>query len=114
LDYILNTALGVQSDKAKPAAAEAVFKKYRDAVQAISRKLGGLRALEILADLQLAEERYFKDHQLELNKVWIAKLLQYYYDPLYAGSLERRQVKVIFQGRSADILDKLKDFRAGC
>jgi tRNA 2-selenouridine synthase len=104
-DYITNTVLTGDD----PEAARGIFLKYKTSAQAISRKLGGARTQEVLADLQSAEEDYFAGRGLEANKAWIAKLLRFYYDPLYLGSLDRRQVQVVFKGRSAEILDMLKN-----
>jgi len=109
-DYVLSTELA----GADVTLARKVFAKYRAATQAISRRLGGERAQEVLTDLQNAEEELLAGRGLELNKVWIAKLLEYYYDPFYASSLAKRQPQILFRGPSAEILDKLKSFRAGC
>jgi tRNA 2-selenouridine synthase len=110
LDYIVNTPLGKKDE----VAALALFAKYRRSTETISRKLGGVRTQEVLQDLALAEQDFREGRGLEANKSWIAKLLHYYYDPLYLGSLERRAPKILFKGKSAEILDMLKSFRAGC
>lgn len=77
-DYILNSNLGLRGDLA-------VFASFRSAVALISRKLGGQRAAEILADLEQSE-RLFPVEGLDSNRIWIRKLLLWYYDPLYKRS----------------------------
>lgn len=109
-DYVARTALGQGSE----SEALQVFAKYRGAVEAISRKLGGLRAQEVLQDIANSQSDYLAGRGLEANKEWIRKLLQYYYDPLYSKSLETRQPKVVFRGSSAEVLDYLRNLRAGC
>jgi tRNA 2-selenouridine synthase len=99
-DYILGTAIG-RGDELK---ATVKFADYRRAISLISKKLGGARAQELLQDLNDSEIT----KNLESNKVWIAKLLSYYYDPLYANSLERRSPKIILRGNSTAILDYLR------
>ncbi|MBK9321788.1 MAG: tRNA 2-selenouridine(34) synthase MnmH [Bdellovibrionaceae bacterium] len=94
--------------------ARSLFEKYRKATIAISRKLGGLRAQEVLEDIRVSEEDYFLRRDLGKNRVWISKLLHYYYDPLYMGSLERRQPKIVFRGGAAEILERLRNLRAAC
>jgi tRNA 2-selenouridine synthase len=78
------------------------FAKFQRAVQAIERRLGGVRAQEILRDLKDAELVYQSSGDLQPNRVWIEKLLNYYYDPLYLRSLDRRQVQVAFRGSFSD------------
>lgn len=75
-DYILNSSLGKHQDKGK-------FEEFRQAVRKISRKLGGLRTQEILRDLDASEREFLVNQSLTSNRVWIAKLLEWYYDPLY-------------------------------
>jgi tRNA 2-selenouridine synthase len=77
---------------------EPVFAKFKKAVQAINKRLGGLRAQEVLKILDEAEAAYQKTGDLEINRVWIELLLVYYYDPVYLKSLEKRQVGVAFRG----------------
>lgn len=109
-DYVASTALGRDSE----VEALQVFAKYRAAVQAISRKLGGLRTQEVLQDIANSEADYRAGRGLEANKEWIRKLLRYYYDPLYSKSLSIRQPKVLFRGPSSEILGYLRNLRAGC
>ncbi|NUN06488.1 MAG: tRNA 2-selenouridine(34) synthase MnmH [Bdellovibrio sp.] len=119
-DYIMATALGLCTQQTPRCAEELeilrtqalqVFAKYRRAVTQISTRLGGLRAQEVLTDLAQAESDFLNNNTLELNRVWIEKLLRYYYDPLYLGSLERRQVKVLFKGSSTSAADFLRSLK---
>jgi tRNA 2-selenouridine synthase len=100
-DYILDSGI------VRGRAFE-VYSQYRKALLAIQKKLGGLRTQEILGDLNLAEQIFLSQTDLLPNKVWIEKLLRYYYDPLYLGSLERRQVKVFFRGSFQACLNEIR------
>jgi len=62
----------------------AQFDRFKNSVQAISRRLGSLRSREILNDLQFSQSELLAGRGLESNRVWIAKLLKWYYDPMYA------------------------------
>lgn len=110
-DYILQTSIGLAHENIPRCAEEsdifmqqalALFKHYRSATLAIQRKLGGLRAQEVLEVLDSAESAFVNRNSLDDNRHWISLLLKYYYDPLYLSSLERRQVKVKFKGSFAD------------
>ncbi|KHD88454.1 MAG: tRNA 2-selenouridine synthase [Bdellovibrio sp. ArHS] len=112
-DYVINTDIGrsasphfrcAEEEQILRSQALNLFAKYRQAVLSIHRKLGGARSQEVLADLEQAESKFLQHADLEPNKVWIEKLLQYYYDPLYLSSLERRQVHVLFKGPRKDVV----------
>ncbi len=110
-DYILQTSIGLACSNSPRCAEESdilrqqalgLFKHYRSATLAIQRKLGGLRTQEIIEAIEVSESDFINRNALDGNRQWISLLLQYYYDPLYLGSLERRQVKVKFKGSFAD------------
>lgn len=102
-DYILQTDIGRLNEK----EGLELFKKYQNAVRAISKKLGGLRTDELLVDLQQSETDFITQQKLESNRIWIRKLLIYYYDPLYLNSLEKRSPKVLIKGRRKEIIEWL-------
>lgn len=111
-DYILQTVIGnSESLMGSGDQALALFAHYKKAVLAIQRKLGGLRAQEVYADLEKAESDFVNHRELSGNFVWIEKLLRYYYDPLYLGSLERRQVQVAFKGSAEGARQYLKSLK---
>ena len=87
-DYILDSSL----------EKLALLTKYKKAVLAISKKLGGLRSQEIISLIDLAESEYLQSGLLEKNKAWIEKLLVYYYDPMYLQSIAKRNVHIAFKG----------------
>lgn len=84
-----------------------LFDKYADALQAISKKLGGARLQEISQDLKEARSSFINRNEIQTNKIWIRKLVKYYYDPLYLSSLQRRQVNPCFKGSRQAVIDYL-------
>jgi tRNA 2-selenouridine synthase len=80
-------------------------------LQSISKRLGGLKTKEISFDLTMARQAYINRKNLDPNRIWIEKLLVHYYDPLYLGSLEKRQPQVSFKGTKKEVLGFLKEFR---
>lgn len=108
-DYISSTAIG----GLKPIEGNELFNRYRNSILQISKKLGGLRTQELLQDLLFAQSD-FNDHQgLELNRVWIRKLLEYYYDPLYAQSFAKRNPSIAFRGSGVEVRQFIHDFGCG-
>jgi tRNA 2-selenouridine synthase len=78
-DYVLASRLGTRQDSRQ-------FEDFRRAVQAISRKLGGLRAEEILIDIENSRREFESGRGLDTNRVWIEKLLRWYYDVRYGST----------------------------
>ncbi len=113
-DYVLYTAIGSACrdntlvERVQLDQAMVVFEHYQKALTMISKKLGGLRTREIMADLETSRMALLNRNDIQSNKVWIEKLLTYYYDPLYFKSLERRQVKILFKGSQAAAIEYLK------
>lgn len=108
-DYVLGTAIA----KGDEGQALRVFERYRGAIQAISRKLGGVRTQELLQDLAFSQSSYLQGRDLESNRIWIGKLLTGYYDPLYRKSLEKRRPQVLIRGTAEQILQRLQKSSRG-
>lgn len=109
-DYILQTALG----RSNPSEALLQFQIYRQALVQISRKLGGARTQEIMKDLDFSEKQYLLNSiSLDSNKIWIEKLLRFYYDPFYNSSLQRRDPKILVRGGVDVLTDYLKAVGVG-
>lgn len=93
-DYIVNSPL--------------IFSRFEKSLEGISKKLGGLRYREIREDLERSKTEFREHQEINSNKVWIEKLLVWYYDPLYLGSLQRRQPQILMRGSRSQILSYLK------
>lgn len=85
-----------------------LFQRYRIALYDIRNRLGGARYQDLLQNLVDGEKAWLQSRDLEPNKIWIRKLLQDYYDPMYFSSLEKRNPKVYFKGPTDEALDLLK------
>lgn len=90
----------------------AVLEKYRTNTQNISKKLGLERANEIIRDIELCKSAMHGAEFGKLCLVWIEKLLVWYYDPMYLGSLEKRAPKIDFRGTRSEVKDYLLSCRS--
>ena len=102
VDWIYKEYVENLSDK------DSLFVRYQSYIHRIEKKLGGARAQEILQDLENCRRHYKTLNDLSLNRLWIEKLLNWYYDPLYRFSLERRNPHVTFRGSRREVLEYLK------
>lgn len=65
--------------------------QYRAAITRIERRLGGARCREVAAEL----DRGFITGS---HEGWIARLLEWYYDPMYDYQLAKKQARIRFTG----------------
>lgn len=86
----------------------AIFQKYLDAITRISKKLGGVRSQELLSDIKYSQTQFSELGLLESNRIWIEKLLVWYYDPMYTYSLTNRNPKVEFEGSDRETIAYLR------
>lgn len=84
-----------------------IFDKYSTAVSRIEKKLGGLRASELLHDLSFSRRQFLEQGLLVSNKIWIEKLLIWYYDPMYTYSFNNRKPQIEFEGNSKAVIEFL-------
>ena len=87
---------------------EEIFVKYTKAISRIAKKLGGQRAQELLQDINFSQRQFSEGGLLVSNKIWIEKLLVWYYDPMYSFSLENRSPQIEFEGTSKEVLEYFK------
>ena len=106
-EYILQTDLGLFSQTKDLAAALKIFDQLNKSLQGISNRLGGLRFSEIKADLDHCRQQFLDHQELVGHQIWISKLLDWYYDPLYSKSFEQRNPKVLFKGNYQEVLEYL-------
>lgn len=85
-----------------------IFVKYTKAIAKISKKLGTLRAHELIQDVTFSQKKFSEEGILESNKIWIEKLLVWYYDPMYTFSLSSRKPLIEFEGAPREIIEYLR------
>lgn len=101
-DYILETDIVLSSDVDR---IQAVYQRYLTALSEIKKRLGHERFSEIYIDIQAAQVQSLSNGDPNSNRIWIRKLLVSYYDPLYFGSLERRNPTVLIKAKTSEIKD---------
>lgn len=87
----------------------AVFSKLSRQALQLQKKLGGLRTQDILQSIHEAQTSYLKNQDLEPNRVWIQKLLEWYYDPIYLKNIDKRRPQILFRGNQLEVYEYLKE-----
>ncbi len=90
----------------------ALFARYKRALFDIQNRLGGARYKELADLINTSEESWLKSRETGSNRLWIRCLLEEYYDPLYFGSLDRREPSIQFKGSTAEALDFLAGIKS--
>lgn len=80
-----------------------IYNFFENAIKKIQKKLGGLRSQEILQNIADSRAQATESGSLKSNKVWIEKILVWYYDPLYRDSLKSRNPVIEFKGTYAEV-----------
>lgn len=82
--------------------------QLKTALTKIQRRLGGQRHQHIASLMDEALQLHMQGNNCK-HRVWIERLLVDYYDPMYDYQLEKKQQRIIFQGRHRDVLDYLQN-----
>jgi len=88
-----------------------LFSDLQSSLLKIRAKLGGLRHQEIHDDIEKAHSAWLNHKDLSVSKIWIEKVLVWYYDPIYEKSLTKRNPTILARGDSKTIFNFLKNHR---
>ena len=80
------------------------------ALSRIERRLGGVRYRELAA---LMDDAFRADASGRggAHRLWIRRLLHYYYDPMYDYQLAGKKDRIVMRGTADEVLDYLRDWR---
>ncbi len=83
-------------------------KDIQEAMKRINRRLGSARYKVVSTLFEDALEEQINSNSLHLYKVWIAYLLNEYYDPMYDYQIEKNVDRILFRGNSEEILSYIE------
>ena len=78
-------------------------------MQNIRKRLGLDRCTRLSQDLQTALDAQARSGDTHLHRVWIAALLQEYYDPMYAYQEQQKADRIVFRGSRDEVMAFLRD-----
>ena len=70
----------------------------------IERRLGGVRYREVAALMDAA----FRADADDVHRIWIRRLLEYYYDPMYDYQLAGKKDRIVMRGGTHEVVDYLR------
>jgi tRNA 2-selenouridine synthase len=76
----------------------------RQGMARISKRLGGALYSELQALLEQALIEQAQYGQVSLHRLWIARLLTNYYDPMYQYQLKKRSVPILHSGNATELM----------
>jgi tRNA 2-selenouridine synthase len=102
-DYIID--LQLEAVAAEGEKGFAVFSTLlRQGMARIAKRLGGALYAELSAMLDQALTAQQHSGDIQLHRLWIARLLSDYYDPMYQYQLQKRDLPVLMQGNTTELM----------
>jgi len=108
-DYVLGLAAEHIDQLGPEAGFDAYATRLRDAMAAISPRLGGERYARLSTLLEQALVRQSEQGETGLHRGWIEVLLRDYYDPMYAYQKQNRAARIVFRGDRATVAEWLRE-----
>ena len=75
----------------------------RQGMARIAKRLGGALYSELAAMLEQALSAQQQTGDINLHRLWIARLLTDYYDPMYQYQLQKRSLPVLMRGNATEL-----------
>ena len=103
-EYVINSL----KEYTKVFADEARDKWFKDlnaSLDRIQKRLGSEAYLQIKALFLEA----FKNDDVNQHKMWIKRLLNEYYDPMYDYQIKKSPIPILFRGNAKEIIEFLQD-----
>lgn len=83
-------------------------RRLRDSLDKIARRLGNERYRQIAGLMQDALREQAQSGDVALHRGWIRRLLEDYYDPMYAYQRESKAARIEFAGTRTEVSEYLK------
>ena len=79
----------------------------RSSLNAITRRLGGETTKSLLAEVDEALTAHAQTGSLQAHQLWVERLLEVYYDPLYLHHIAKQDGRVILRGTAEEVAARL-------
>lgn len=84
-------------------------KDIGEAMKRINRRLGLERYRIVCSLFEDALNEQMKNNSLQLYKVWVAYLLNEYYDPMYDYQIQKNASRIIFRGSHKEVISYIQN-----
>ena len=100
-DYIISNYLDYKNNA--PETVEELFEEFLlSALQRINRRLGQENYAIVKQDMESAIRQQQDNGDTQQHRIWIARLLRDYYDPMYDYQLNKKNQRIIYRGNSEE------------
>ncbi len=108
-EYIVETRAELVTQYNDFAEAQsALHHRMKSALDAIQKRLGGVRHTEITAEMDNAFRSETNDPSV--HRLWIERLLREYYDPMYDYQIGRKTDRIVGRGSASSLIDQALHF----
>lgn len=80
------------------------YEYVTSSIERIKRRLGGALCQELISMVDDGVSEQNNNGNLDKHKLWVAKLLKDYYDPMYRYQMDNNNSKMIFKGNENEVL----------
>lgn len=108
-DYVVAQCADFCAVQGEVQGVEAFSARLLESLDKLHKRLGGDRHLMLRGTMLHALARQKAHGDVEQHRDWIAALLRYYYDPMYAYQRESRAGRTAFQGSFDQVLSYLRE-----
>lgn len=107
-DYVVQLRRKYRDALGEEAGDRAYCEYLQGALGKLKRRLGDENWRRLDGVLREALARQIRREETDLHMEWITYLIKNYYDPLYRNNFERREPRILFQGRARECIEFLK------
>lgn len=107
-EYVLSDQQGYMSHYGPEEGLNLWYEYVTGSIQRIKKRLGGALCTEIIGLVDDAMSIQEANGDLTAHKLWVARLLKDYYDPMYSYQMSNNDEKMIFKGDESEVLEYIK------
>lgn len=104
-DYVIDLSRDYQQRDGDEKGLTSFYLHHKNAIERIQKRLGGDNTKRVLILLETAFEKLVSSNDVSGFNLYIAFLLQHYYDPMYDYQIAAKQDRIQFSGDADAVID---------
>ncbi len=111
IEYVIQSQIDYVKVYGKNSGFCEWYRYICDSITRLKKRLGGAGFKCIMNAFEEASQEQRNTGDTGSHKRWIALLLKYYYDPMYAYQIEKNAERIIFRGNGQEVYEYLKSLQ---